>query len=128
MRHHRGEEVMRRERAIHDVDDYYFCGLAAQGANAEVDAGYVADNNYEDNPSEFAAPMTGDWVTVQARTTQPPGELTELDCVGSRGAVTGTTSYDADADAGGAIGVRTNDVDASFDYIFVVEVPAPTAS
>jgi hypothetical protein len=38
-----------------------------------------------------------------------------------RGSTTGTATYNFDDDASGDIGLRTNGVDASFDYVFVVE-------
>jgi len=111
-----------------DPADYFFCGLAAPGGDAEVDAGKVGDGSFDYNQNTFAAQMPGDWTTLQARTTQAPGQQTHLDCAGHRSAIDTQTGYDTDADAGGDIGLRTNGADASFDYVFVVEVPAPPPS
>lgn len=113
----------------HARDDYYFCGLATQGPGAEVDAGKVypgtPSEGFDYNQVPFAGDMTGDWVTLQARTTQAAAGPTHVDCIGHRGTVDGTTGYDIDAAAAGDIGLRTNGADASFDYVFVVEVPPP---
>jgi len=108
-----------------DPKHYYFCGLAAQGQVGEINAGAVSTNfwgtaQYDYTPGAFAAPMTNDWLTLQATTTAVDGQ-TRIDCMGNRGVVTGTADYAADGDPSGDIGLRTNGVDASFDYIFVVE-------
>jgi hypothetical protein len=113
-------------------DGYYFCGIAAQGSSTEVDAGEVTGgilgDTFDYNQDTFAAPMAGDWITLQASMVQPDGGDTQLDCLGHRGPVDGHASYQTSDAAMGAVGVRTNGTDASFDYVFVVEMPAPAAS
>lgn len=104
-----------------DIGTYFFCGLAAPGGGVEVEGGRVGDGQYYFNQSYFDPQMPSDWTTIQARTTQAPGEATHLDC----GAADVQTTYDDDADAAGDIGLRTNGADASFDYVFVVESPPP---
>jgi thrombospondin type 3 repeat protein len=111
------------------TDDYYFCGLATTGTTAEIDAGkmFSGVNSFDYQSATFAAPMQDSgWTVLQARTSQPPNGDTSLDCVAARGATTGDAQYSTQADAGGPIGLRTNSADASFDYVFVVEVPPPT--
>jgi hypothetical protein len=115
----------------HALDDYYYCGIADTGGGAEIDAGKVwsdgeANGSFDYGTADFAGAMQGDWLVLQARTSQPAdGGDTSLDCLGGRGQTTGDAEYDADADAGGEIGIRTNAAGASFDYVFVVAVPAP---
>jgi len=111
-------------------DDYYYCGIAATGSTAEIDAGKVwsdgdATGSFDYGTATFDAAMQGDWLVLQARTSQPPDGDTSLDCLGGRGQTVGDAQYDAQADAGGQIGIRTNSAGASFDYVFVVEVPPP---
>jgi hypothetical protein len=108
-----------------DTNDYFFCGLAAPGAGAQIEAGRVGDGQYNYNSGDFQTQMTGDWTVIQARTSQAAGDYTHIDCESKRGAVAGNTSYDDTDDAAGDIGLRTNGVAASFDYVFVVEVPPP---
>jgi Thrombospondin type 3 repeat len=108
-----------------DTSDYFFCGLAAPSGGAQIEAGRVGDGQYNYNQGQFQTQMTGDWTVIQARTSQPPGDNTHIDCASKRGTVAGDTSYDDTADAAGDIGLRTNGVAASFDYVFVVEVPPP---
>jgi hypothetical protein len=106
------------------TDSYFFCGLAAPGGSVEVEGGRVDDGEYYFNQSYYQPQMPSDWVTIQARTTQPPDDYTHLDC--SAAAV--SVGYDDDGDAPGDIGLRTNGADASFDYVFVVESPSPSGS
>jgi hypothetical protein len=108
-----------------DPGDYYFCGLASPQGYAEVDAGKVYSGQFDYNQNQFAAQMSGDWVVLQARTEQPTNGGTHVDCTGHRGTTTTDTTYDTSSDAAGDFGLRTNGVDASFDYVFVVEVPPP---
>jgi hypothetical protein len=70
--------------------------------------------------------MSGDWLTIQARTRSTDGTTT-IDCSSHRANVSGTATFSTDARPGGDIGVRTNGTDASFDYVFVVEVPASSS-
>jgi hypothetical protein len=109
------------------TDNYFFCGLSQTDVGSQVEAGHVEPDGgtgyYTFNQGDFADSMTGDWLTVQARTAQPPDGDTHLDCTTSRGATLGTAGYDDTDPAAGEISVRTNGVDASFDYVFVVEVP-----
>jgi hypothetical protein len=108
-----------------DTSDYFFCGLASPQGYAEVEGGRVGDGQYYFNQDPFNAQMPGDWTVIQARTTQAPGDYAHMDCTGHRDQVDSQTGYDDDADASGDIGLRTNGADASFDYVFVVEVPPP---
>ena len=114
----------------HAADDYFFCGVAQAATGAELDAGYVypdgGSGSFSDNPDAFSDAMTGDSIVLQAQTTQGAADtFTHLDCTGQRAADHGNASYDAETPATGEIGLRTNGVAASFDYVFVVEVPAP---
>jgi hypothetical protein len=113
----------------HATDDYLFCGVASQGGGVELDAGDVypgsAGLNYNSNVID--ASMTGEAIALQARTTQGPADsYMHLDCAGKDGTVTTDATYDPYRQAAGNIGVRTNGVDATFDYVFVVEVPPGT--
>jgi hypothetical protein len=112
-----------------DTDNYFFCGLASTYYGSEVEAGrvdpIVPGGSFSYNPSDFGDQMTGDWIVLQARTTQAAGNYTHLDCTGARAAAHGDAGYDTNSDAAGEISLRTNGVDASFDYVFVVEVPPP---
>lgn len=112
------------------TDDFYFCALATSGSTAGsiVDAGkvYSGSTTFDDQAADFNTPMTGNWVAIQARTSQLTDGSggTHLDCEGHRDQTTGVTSYDAQTElAAGGVGLRTNGADASFDYVFVVEVP-----
>ena len=111
------------------TDNYFFCGLSQAQLGSQVEAGHVEPDGgagtYTFNQGDFADTMTGDWLTVQARTSQPPDGDTHLDCTTARGATVGMAGYDDTDPAAGEISVRTNGVDASFDYVFVVEVPPP---
>jgi hypothetical protein len=104
-----------------DTSTYFFCGLASPGGGVEVEGGRVGDGQYYYNQSYIQPQMPSDWTTIQARTTQAPGDDAHLDC----NAVDVETEYDDDADAHGDIGLRTNGADASFDYVFVVASPPP---
>jgi hypothetical protein len=112
-----------------DVDHYYFCGLADGLFAPEVQAGQVAPglfgDTYNDSTGSFGGDNVGDWAIFSARTSQPAGGATTVGCSITRGSATGGTSYVAFANAGGDVGLRTNGTDASFDYVFVVEVPPP---
>ncbi|NVB77038.1 MAG: hypothetical protein HOV81_01465 [Kofleriaceae bacterium] len=114
-----------------DPKHYFFCGLAAATQGSEINVGEVYTDffgtaQYSYAPGAFAASMSGDWLTIQARTRSRDGTTT-IECSSRRAEVTGTATFSTDADAGGDIGVRTNGTDASFDYVFVVEVPASSS-
>ncbi len=118
--------------AYHAPDDYLFCGVA-QTTDAEIEAGVVspatAGSTFDYNPGTFTAAMIGDAITLQAQTSQAAGDTnTHLDCTGQHTTDHGTASYDAQTDAAGEIGLRTNGADASFDYVFAVEVPPPSGN
>ena len=116
-----------------DPTDYFFCGIASSSTSAtaaEIDAGQVFDNgggvpNFSFNHDTFDAAMTGDWMTLQATATQPANGDTSIDCLGVRGQTVGQTQYQTQTAVPGQIGLRTNSTDASFDYVFVVAMPAP---
>jgi hypothetical protein len=118
--------------AYRDTDHYIFCGLAATAPQgAEVNAGQVStdffgSSQYDYTPGPFPAPMAGEWLTLQARTTHTE-DGTRIDCTSHRGEATGTASYEGDADVDGDVGIRTNGADASFDYVFVVAIPASSS-
>lgn len=108
-----------------DPQHYFFCGLASTGPGAEVQSGAVSTDwlgnaQYDYAPGAFASPMGSDWLTLQATTSEQDGS-TDVDCMSHRGTTTGTASYSSDHNVLGDIGLRTNGVDASFDYVFVVE-------
>jgi hypothetical protein len=114
-----------------DPNHYVFCGIAAAPSQqgAEVNAGQVSTDffgtaHYDFTPGGFDGPMSGDWLTMQARTSKTGSGSTRIECVTHRAGVTGTATYDGDADVAGDVGIRTNGADASFDYVFVVAVPA----
>ena len=68
--------------------------------------------------------MVGDWLSIQAQTTTLDTPGTHLACAGTRDQTSAQIGFDADHElAAGGVGLRTNGVDASFDYVFVVEVP-----
>ena len=116
-----------------DAKHYIFCGLAAaQPDGAEVNAGQVytdffGTQYYDYEPGTFPAPMAGEWLTLQARTSPTAAGGTRIECVSHRGMATGTAVYEGDADLPGDVGIRTNGADASFDYVFVVAVPAASS-
>jgi hypothetical protein len=104
-----------------DPEHYFFCGVASAGPGAEVQSGAVSTDwlgnaQYDYAPGAFASPMGSDWLTLQATITDD-----RVDCMSHRGTTTGTATFYFDDDASGDIGLRTNGVDASFDYVFVVE-------
>ena len=106
---------------------WLFCGLANAFDGADVNAGEIYGNGTPSyNQALFDSAMTGDYVVIQASTAQPASGDTHIDCTAHRGQADGTTAYDSTASASGEIGLRTNGIDASFDYVFVVEVPPPT--
>jgi hypothetical protein len=115
-----------------DDDDFLFCGLAAQAQSAEVNAGQV-DRDFWGRPrftysqAEFAGTMTGDWLTVHARTLQIATRTTRIECSAHRAGVSANAVYDASGGASGDVGLRTNGADASFDYVFVVAVGTPSS-
>lgn len=110
-----------------DKDTYWFCGLAAAGAQAEVDAGKISwglfGDSFDFNLAAFADQMPGDWAVLRARTSRATSGDTTIDCSVERMGITGTASFTKDADASGDVGLRTNGSSASFDYVFVVASP-----
>jgi hypothetical protein len=113
-----------------DPNHYIFCGLAAAPTpqGAEVNAGQVSTDffgtaHYDYAPGLFPAQMSGDWLTMQARTSTTDFGATRIECVTHRAGATGTATYEGDAEVNGDVGIRTNGADASFDYVFVVAVP-----
>lgn len=126
------DAAVRRSMGIvtsyHDDENYLFCGLAAQGTGSEVNAGQ-ADTDFWGDPrftyddAVFAAPMTGDWLTVHARTVPLDASTTRIECSSHVNGVAGHAVFDAEQSIDGDIGIRTNGTDASFDYVFVVASP-----
>lgn len=116
-----------------DTNHYVYCGLAAVPPNgAEVNAGQVTtdfwgNRRYDYKPGSFPAQMSGEWLTLQARTTTTATGDTRIDCSSHRANASGMASFTGDADIEGDIGLRTNGVDASFDYVFVVAMPASSS-
>ena len=111
-----------------DRDHYLFCVLVAQGTGADVNVGeqytdWFGTPQFDFNPAVFDPQMSSDWITLQARTRQV-GTSTEITCTTKRGTSAANVSFTADRQPAGDIGVRTNGADTSFDYVFVVEVPA----
>lgn len=126
-----GDLTSRRSAGIvtgyRDADTYWFCGLAAAGNQAEVDAGKVSwglfGNSFNYNIGAFAAPVPGDWAEMRARTgTSSSGDAT-IECSVKRNGIAGSASYSTNAEGSGDVGVRTNGAAASFDYVFVVVSP-----
>jgi hypothetical protein len=118
--------------AFRDSNHYLFCGLAATQQGAEVNAGQVSTDffgsaRYDYAPGVFPAQMSGDWLTMQVRTSKTDWGATRIECVTHRAGATGNAAYEGDADIEGDIGIRTNGVDASFDYVFVVALPPSTS-
>jgi hypothetical protein len=127
---------MRRSTGIvlsfRDTSHYMFCGLAATAQGAEVNAGQVTPDffgnaQFDYAPGLFPAQMSGDWLTMQARTSKTAWGGTRIECVSHRAGTTGTAAFEGDADVEGDVGIRTNGADASFDYVFVVAVPASSS-
>ncbi len=115
-----------------DPNHYIFCGLAAPANGVEVNAGQVSTDfwgtaQFDYEPGTFPGQMSGEWLTLQARTTKTQGGATHIECVTHRSGVTGAAAYDGDAAIDGDIGIRTNGADASFDYVFVVATPATSS-
>jgi hypothetical protein len=107
--------------------DFMFCGLAAGQQTTEVNVGKVfTDTSFDYNRATFGGQMAGDFITLQVRTSEPPGLGTHIECLSRRGMTNAHAAYDTGLPADGDIGLRTNGVDASFDYVFAVEVPPPT--
>ena len=109
-----------------DANHYFYCGVAQTQAGAEIQAGaestdFWGSAQYNYTPGAFAAPMAGDWFTLQATTSTTDWNGTHVDCMGHRSTTTGTATFEHDGEPGGDFGLRTNGVDASFDYVFVVE-------
>lgn len=131
------DNSMRRSTGIvlsyRDPNHYVFCGLAAaQSGGAEVNAGQVTTDffgspQYDYAPGAFPAQMSGEWLTLQARTTTTNTGDTRVECVSHRAGAIGSAVFEGDAEIEGDIGVRTNGADASFDYVFVVATPAPSS-
>ena len=116
--------------AYQSPTDYYFCGLAADPSDSELDVGKVyddgfGDEQFDDSTAGFADQMPGDWTMISARTSQTSDGTTTITCGAARDSVTGQTSFGIQDHVDGTIGVRTNDADVSFDYVFVVAVPPP---
>lgn len=111
-----------------DPNTYWFCGLAAPGAQSEVDAGKVSwglfGNSFDYNLGAFPASAAGDWAVLRARTHRAASGDTALDCSVERNSASGSASFSTSADAAGDVGLRTNGAAASFDYVFVVVSPA----
>jgi hypothetical protein len=110
-----------------DPKHYFYCGLSQNQFGSEVQAGAISTDfwgsaQYQYAPGAFASPISGGWLTLQT-TTSPAswGDGTHIDCLGNRGQVTGTADFEHEGTPSGDIGLRTNGVDASFDYVFVVE-------
>lgn len=106
------------------TNDFLFCGVATNLEGVEVDAGRmrpVLGLGY--NSASFDGALEGDWITVQARTTEPAAGTTRVSCVSHRSGVDAHASYDASRSPDGSIGFRTDGTDTTFDYVFVVEVP-----
>lgn len=108
-----------------DAKHYFFCGLASAYQGSEVQSGavytdWLGNAQYDYAPGAFASPMGSDWLTLQV-TTSVSDSSTQIDCMSHRASTTGTATYYSEDDATGDIGLRTNGVDASFDYVFVVE-------
>jgi hypothetical protein len=116
-----------------DPNHYVFCGLAAaQSQGSEVNAGQVstdwfgnAQYNYE--PGHFPGQMAGDWLTLRARTSRTYFGGTRIECDTHRAGVSGRATFEGSANIDGDIGIRTNAADASFDYVFVVAMPASSS-
>jgi hypothetical protein len=109
-----------------DANHYYYCGIAQGQTGAEIQAGaestdFWGSAQYDYTPGGFAQPMTGDWFVLQASTSTTDWNSTHVDCMGHRATTTGTAKFDHDGSPAGDFGLRTNGVDASFDYVFVVE-------
>jgi len=126
-----GDTSSRRSAGIvagyRDKDTYWFCGLAASGAQAEVDAGKVSwglfGNSFDYNLGAFGDAMPGDWTVLRARTSTGSNGDGTLECSVERNGVTGAATFATGATVAGDVGVRTNGAAASFDYVFVVASP-----
>ncbi|HUS31501.1 MAG TPA: thrombospondin type 3 repeat-containing protein [Kofleriaceae bacterium] len=115
-----------------DAKHYFFCGVAQTQLGSEVQAGaeftdFWGTAQYEYAPGAFASQVGGGWLTLQTSTSVSSWGGTHIDCMGHRGQVTGTAQFEHDGTPTGDIGLRTNGIDASFDYVFVVET-APSGS
>jgi hypothetical protein len=107
------------------ITDFYFCSLAITQTTAEVNAGKVYSETFFNFVRGNFGPVTPDWTTVQMRTSMLAGTGTHVDCLVRRGGINGRAQFDEqNVLPGGDIGFRTNGADTSFDYIFVVSVPA----
>ena len=106
------------------TNDFLFCGVASNFEGTEVDAGRmrpVLGLGYDS--ASFDSALEGDWITVQARTSEPAAGTTRISCASHRDGVDAQASYDAYRYPDGPIGLRTDGTDTTFDYVFVVEVP-----
>jgi hypothetical protein len=110
------------------TDDFYFCAMTHDPLfGMELDAGKVYEGTGQigDQPTSFDSAIPGDWISVQGRTSQLSDGGTHLDCTASNSQASSETAFDAHGElAAGGVGLQTNGVDASFDYVFVVQVPA----
>jgi hypothetical protein len=108
------------------TDDYYFCGLAADSTNSELDAGMELETangpTFDDSAAAFGDDLAGDWTMVTARTAAGSDGFTALTCGAARDAITASTQYAIQDHLNGSVGIRTNDADVAFDYVFVVAV------
>ncbi len=109
-----------------DASSYFFCGIASFGEGAEIEAGQawkdgVGNGQFTYNPGSFGQPMTGDWTVLQARLDVQNGSTT-LDCLGHRAQTNAEPTFGSQTNAAGSIGLRTNGADATFDYVFVVDM------
>ena len=109
------------------TDEYFFCGIAQAFDASEVEAGYVdpqSSGSFNYNSGALSAQMAGDWFVLQATTAQQSGGDTHLGCTGALDTNTqGAADWDAYTSPAGEISLRTNGVDATFKYVFVVESP-----
>jgi hypothetical protein len=109
-----------------DAKHYFYCGVAQTPIGTEVQAGaqftdFWGSAQYEYAPGAFASQLNGGWLTLQASTSTTDWDGTHIDCMGNRGQATGTAAFEHEGTPTGDIGLRTNGIDASFDYVFVVE-------
>ncbi len=124
------DETVRRSSGIVlgylATDDYYFCGLAADPTNSELDAGKEYDGitgpTFTDSTADFADQLDGDWTLITAQASLGSDGTTWVNCSAVRGAITGSTQFGIQDHVNGSVGIRTNDANVAFDYVFVVNV------
>ena len=129
------DDTVRRSTGIvlgyQSPTDYYFCGLAADPSDVASSTPGASTTTGSATSSSTTArrrsrtQMPGDWTLISARTSQTSDGTTTITCGAARDSVTGQTSFGIQDHVGGTVGVRTNDADVSFDYVFVVAVPSP---